>query len=360
MPDSVASQLQDMVEGLYARRDASFGNAGEMRNLADALDRRRAYRIVKYSLPVGEELSFSDIPAKYHQFLSPRPFDIKDVLAELDELVGLDPVKKYVRSLANRLRLEAVRRSQNTGLPASSLIQHLVFVGCPGTGKTTVARLLGKIYHSLGILKRGHLVEVSRADLVAGYVGQTALKTREKIAEALDGVLFIDEAYALERGGPTDFGREAIDTLVKAMEDNRERLLVVVAGYPVEMSRFIAANSGLKSRFGMFIEFPNYGSEEMLAILKNKAARENFIIADQVEESVLSYLMSIAQSDPMRFGNARAVMGLFEQMKNHLADRLSGEDLPTGKGDPLDGSAYSRFLLEDVPAVLGGNQVFST
>jgi len=190
---------------------------------------------------------------------------------------------------------------------------------------------------------------VSRADLVAGYVGQTALKTREKINEALDGVLFIDEAYALERGGPADFGREAIDTLVKAMEDFRERLLVVVAGYPLEMSRFITANSGLKSRFGLTIDFPDYQPEELLAIFKTKAAKEKFLLGEPVEEKVYLHLQSASKSDPARYGNARAVNGLFERMKTNLADRLVLGELQMTYEDTPDESELSCFTVGDVP-----------
>jgi SpoVK/Ycf46/Vps4 family AAA+-type ATPase len=351
VPPAVATVLEELVESLYAYRDATFGNAGEMRNLAEALDRRRAFRIVKGALSIQEPLSTADIPEKYRQYVPEKQIDLDSILSELNELIGLDSVKTFVRSMANRLTLDQARKSQNTALQSSLMIQHLVFIGSPGTGKTTVARLLGKIYHSLGILKRGHLVEVSRADLVAGYVGQTALKTREKINEALDGVLFIDEAYTLERGGSADFGREAIDTLVKAMEDFRSRLLVVVAGYPHEMSQFINTNSGLKSRFGTIIEFLDYQPDELLAILKYKAAKEKFILDQTVENCVYTYLENAAVSDPVHFGNARAVNQLFEQMKTNLADRLVKLNGYQAQSANSKENELSTFVPADVPTL---------
>lgn len=341
--------LTDLIDAMYASRDNAFGNAGEMRNLAESLDRKRAYRIVKMNLPDDEPLSKEDIPEKYRPFLPVETFDFQDVLAGLNDLVGVASVKEFVQSLANRLQLDALRRQQTPGLVLEAPLQHLIFTGSPGTGKTTVARMIGQIYNAFGLLRRGHCVEVSRVDLVAGYVGQTALKTRGKIKEALDGVLFIDEAYSLERGGPMDYGREAIDTLVKAMEDFRSRLVVIVAGYPEDMERFIRANPGLRSRFGSSLTFPEFSPLELTQIFQSHAACEGFTVPAEVEALVMEYLQVQSVNEGQQFGNARSVLRLFEQMKSRLAERTIKDIKKTR--DPLQPlpADLSTFALQDVP-----------
>ncbi len=345
--------MTEMVAAMYSSRDETFGNGGEMRSLAEAVDRRRAYRIVKQHLPFDAPLSLEDIPEKYRPYLSVQEYDLSSVLAELDGMVGLEPVKSYIRALANRLQLDVVRRQMNPDLVPDIPLQHLVFTGAPGTGKTTAARIIGKIYAALGLLRRGHCVEVSRADLVAGFVGQTALKTREQVKSALDGVLFIDEAYALDRGGPADFGTEAIDTLVKSMEDFRTRFITIAAGYPKEIEKFLLANPGLKSRFGTVLEFPDFNAEELFEIFHQKALAEGYTVPPKVSSAVRAYLARQRLSDGDGFGNARSALVLFDKMKNKLAERTmkdrNSQSASNHEPSEQDLTQILTFEVQDIP-----------
>ncbi len=262
----------------------------------------------------------------------------ESVLAELDRLVGLGVVKAGVRRLIAVQSFNSQR--QAAGLPEVNASHHLVFTGNPGTGKTTVARLVARLYRTIGISSRGQLVEASRANLVAGYVGQTALKVQEVVRTAIGGVLFIDEAYSLAPEGPWDFGNEAIATLVQMMEESRRDLAVIAAGYPEEMKRFIDSNPGLRSRFTTYIDFPDYGPDELAQIFETMAAQAKVRLGPGVLEAVGRRLAETVGAQ--NFGNARFVRSLFEDAYANLAARADAD----GK---IERTEIEDLTLADVP-----------
>ncbi|NLD60024.1 MAG: AAA family ATPase [Clostridiales bacterium] len=245
---------------------------------------------------------------------------IEDIESELDRLVGLEGVKKEVHNLINLARVYALRKEH--GLPNVEMSLHMVFSGNPGTGKTTIARLMARVYRSLGILSKGHLVEVDRSGLVAGYIGQTAVKTAEAVKKALGGVLFIDEAYALTGKSESDYGGEAIETLLKLMEDNRDDLVVIVAGYDGLMQEFVESNPGLSSRFNRYLHFDDYTVDEMLKIFELQLKKGQFLLTDNARAAVRDYIEA-SNTSSISFGNARGVRNIFERVLVQQANRLA-------------------------------------
>lgn len=275
-----------------------------------------------------------------------KPEDLEktldQALEELNNLVGLDNIKTEVQTLTNFLKVQKIR--QERGLGATPVSLHAVFGGPPGTGKTTVARLMSRIYKGLGFLKKGHLVETDRSGLVAGYIGQTAKKVDEMVEKALDGVLFIDEAYALvpRESGGRDFGQEAVDTLLKRMEDYRDRLVVIVAGYTDEMRHFIESNPGLKSRFNRYFYFNDYKPDELVAIYKMMAKKSHFTLTEAAEERLQGEFMQLYEQRDGSFGNGRLVRNLFEKTLENQANRLAV--MPN-----LEDEKLTTLVADDMP-----------
>ena len=345
-----ARDLGAFIVAKTANRDRKFGNARWVRNLFEQAVARQAERVADIANPTQEQLmtiEMRDIgelgkasvglgaeglartppPGVRYMPASTNVVSVEEALAELNGLVGLKAVKEEVAKFASFVRVAQQR--QAAGLKVAPISYHMVFTGNPGTGKTTVARIMAKIYKALGVVKSGHLVECDRGALVAGYVGQTAIKTGQVIDFALDGILFIDEAYSLVNGPQDSYGAEAISTLLKRMEDDRDRLVVIVAGYTEEMKTFIDANSGLASRFTHYVEFPDYTAEELAAIFRMNAKKSQYVLSPDVEKWLDAFIRVRTKNRDRKFGNGRWARTLFEEAVSRQAVRLSKTDNPT-------------------------------
>ena len=318
---------------MMTNRNGSDGNVRVSGGVAPSTD----------DIDLFAESAIEDKPANRsnadHEATPRAKIGLESVMQKLDELIGLEQVKKEVRQLTNFIEIQ--RKRKERGLKVAPVTYHCVFTGNPGTGKTTVARILADIFRELGVVKKGHLVETDRSGLVAEYVGQTAVKTNKVIDSALDGVLFIDEAYTLVQDGDRDYGGEAIATLLKRMEDDRGRLVVVLAGYTEEMKKFINSNPGLQSRFSRYIEFQDYAAEELARIFLINAEKNQYACDNDVRASIVNIMKVAVQNKDANFGNARYVRNLFEKAIQRQAVRLSAVA-------PITTEMLSELTLHDL------------
>jgi SpoVK/Ycf46/Vps4 family AAA+-type ATPase len=338
--------IKELFKVWVNEKDKDFGNARDVHKLMDKMRKQRAQRLTEQDLSdISNEdmLTFMpcDIPENQRQRIGKKQENLDDILLTLNDLIGLNRVKDMVKSIINHIKIEQLRGDQRSIAPG-----HYVFVGNPGTGKTTVARKMGQMFKSLGILNKGHLVEVGRADMVAGYQGQTALKTTEVLNKSLDGVLFIDEAYQLVEDPRDSFGKEALETLVAFMENHRDRLCIIVAGYPGPMNQFIMQNPGLPSRFSTTLEFDNYSPQEMFDIFALMSQERKMSLQEGIAEHLIKLFEKISLNAGEFFGNGREVRKIFDVMISRQANRLAESNVSIEDKDVL-----YRLDIEDVPEI---------
>ena len=334
--DDAEVQIKKHFTAVRLKKDDSFANARTVRNFYEDVISKQASRIAplkEKNLELLSTILVEDVEKCLGRAEKEEKLD--DVLQELNSLTGLDKVKEEIAELVFIVQNQQRRKNQGLKVPAISL--HLVFMGNPGTGKTTVARIVARIYKCLGLLSKGQLIETDRSGLVAGYVGQTAIKTQEVIHSAIGGVLFVDEAYALTYGGTNDYGKEAVDTLLKMMEDQRDDLVVIVAGYDDLMNDFIQSNPGLESRFNRYIHFEDYTAEQMVSIFNGFCSKNEYTLSDDALAKLKLYFEQI---DISRIGNGRGARNLFERVVTQQAKRI--ETLP---GEDID---LQMIIVEDI------------
>ena len=308
--------------------DENFANARTARNILEDAVREKAFRMGDESVSKEELTILDSVDFGVDLKLTPKD-NIKELEEELDNLVGLSEVKDVVKGILNTLELK--NKKEKMGIECSDISLNMIFTGSPGTGKTTVARIMAKLLKAMGILKKGHLVEVTRSDLVGEYVGQTGPKTLDKIKEAYGGVLFIDEAYSLNGQTANDFGKEAIATLIKEMEDNRDKFVVIMAGYTKEMKELLNLNPGLESRVKFNVEFEDYTKEELIQIFLMLCLKEEYNISKKAYKRLNELFDYILKNKDRNFGNGRLVRKLFEEVKMNQANRVIEQDIEDKK-----------------------------
>lgn len=323
LPDETQQTLQKIVKSIYENRDQNFANARTMRNLFDETVRRQSNRVMQLSDDLQTKEAFmkinpEDIPSEVE---NSEHLTKDDILKELDSMIGLGEVKKAVRELTDSIEM-AKERAAATGDNQKNPVKHIVFTGNPGTGKTTVARILGKLFKAIGLLSSDKVMEVSRGEMVGQYVGQTAPLVNSVCDSAIGGTLFIDEAYTLNQGNSDQFGHEAIDTLLKRMEDDRGKYVVIVAGYKRNMEDFIQSNPGLKSRFTSFIHLEDYNSEELFALFNLYSKKEKFIFEENTKQVLMDCITKIYENRGLDFANGRTIRNFYDKVKEKQSSRI--------------------------------------
>jgi SpoVK/Ycf46/Vps4 family AAA+-type ATPase len=344
---NITSELEtaliNLFTRLYEERDAQFGNAGLVENLFESMEKQRTKRLSQQNLDLlHEPFDVEDLPPLEREISQQgvkNEDNLKQQLQKLDGMIGLLDVKQRINYLVNtEIANQKLKALGYDSLGTSVETRHMLFTGNPGTGKTTVARIIGEIFKTLGVLRKGHFKKVEYSDLVAEYVGQTAPKTKKVLEEALDGVLFIDEAYSL---AGSQYGLEAINTLVPIMENERHRLVVIFAGYSQEMEEFLNANPGMKSRIGDIIEFPNYSGRELLQIFKGLCSKDQIHCPDEVASKLNEIFNRMSHSNDKNFANGRDVRNLYDKMVRQFKNRIVYED--------LNKETMLSFKISDIP-----------